>query len=63
MCGCPGGIAERVWYGWSAKTSMIGFVRPLARYAAPMSRMNCVGEWVGLGESASSKPRGARLPP
>ena len=26
VCGCSAAIAERVWYGWSAKTSMIGFV-------------------------------------
>ncbi len=31
----------------SSKTSMIGRVRLLARYARPMSRMNTMGEWEG----------------
>jgi hypothetical protein len=42
---------------------MIGVVRPLARYAAPMSWMNVVGECVGRIVSGMSPPRGETAPP
>src|SRR5690349_14649467 len=50
-------------YGWNASPSMIGFVRPLARYAAPMSVMNAVGECVCRGFVGSSLPCGEMAPP
>ena len=36
---------------------MIGFVRFEARYAVPMSRMNCAGEWVCRGACALVRAR------
>ena len=38
-------------------------VRPLARYAVPMSAMKAVGEWVGRMPAGSSLPRGESAPP
>ena len=49
-------------YGWKAKPSMIGVVRPEARYALPRSRMNAVGECVGR-MPGTSPPRGETAPP
>ena len=43
---------------------MIGAVRSLARYAAPRSGMNAVGEWVSRPvPRPTSTPRGASAPP
>ena len=50
-------------YGWKASASMIGSLRPLARYATPMSAMNTVGEWVRRGAFGLSPPRGETAPP
>src|SRR6185312_16845073 len=46
-----------------SNTSITGSVRPLARYAAPRSLMNDVGECVGFAHVAQSPPRGASPPP
>jgi hypothetical protein len=62
-CVSVGGSFEVRMYGCIAKASMIGFVRPLALYAAPRSRMNCVGECVSRFRPGRSDPRGARPPP
>ena len=42
---------------------MIGVVRPLARYAVPMSWMKPVGECVWRVRSGLSLPRGETAPP
>src|SRR4051812_28675055 len=43
--------------------SMIGRSRPEARYAAPRSLMNAVGEWVGRAPAGLSLPRADSDPP
>ena len=43
--------------------SISGRARPLARYAAPRSLMNVVGECVAREAFGSSPPRGASPPP
>ena len=43
-CCCHGDSAELIPYGLWPTVSKIGLVRPLARYAAPIPRMNAPGE-------------------
>ncbi len=43
-CTIQGRSFELVGYGWWPNVSNSGAVRPLARYAAPMSWMKVVGE-------------------
>src|SRR5919204_1091110 len=62
-CWKSGGWLELSPYGWKANSSMIGFVRPLALYAAPMSVMKAVGEWVSRPVFGRSIPRGETAPP
>ena len=46
-------------YTWCATVSKIRVVRPLARYATPICRMNSVGEWeMLLGAAGLSLPLG-----
>ena len=62
-CAKSGDWLELSAYGWMLSASMIGSWRPLARYAAPMSRMNVVGECVSRPVFGLSTPRGASAPP
>ena len=62
-CAAVGGIADEIMYGWIAKLSISGALRPLARYAAPRSRMKAVGECVGRIPSGRSAPRGETAAP
>src|SRR5919206_3598901 len=65
-CGCvplTGSMLELSSYGWMTKPSMIRFLRPLARYAAPRSWMKVVGECDFVPAFGSSLPCGDTAPP
>src|SRR5713226_1677392 len=62
-CANVGGSFEFSPYGWIANASMIGVVRPDARYVLPRSAMNVCGECVCLVESHLSPPRGESATP
>jgi hypothetical protein len=62
-CAVAGDWLELSGNGLIESASMTGFVRALALYAIPRSRMNLVGECVCRERRWLSEPRGESAPP